>query len=136
MDGAGGGVRRGVVRIQCGPRLSQAEAECEASTIGLVAVAADAALVELDAIVGTLRAVAGRIVALAGRRAGDRLVGAAHGRRGHIGGRAAVVGPGRWGCARSRVGTRPHRPALAPEIGRASCRERVCQYYEISVVCV
>src|SRR3546814_439290 len=36
--------------IQFGPRLSQAEAECEASTIGLVAVAADAALVELDAI--------------------------------------------------------------------------------------
>src|SRR3546814_19125122 len=30
----------------------------------------------------------------------------------------------------------PDEPTSAPEIGRASCRERVCQYVEISVVAV
>src|SRR3546814_15927571 len=36
----------------------------------------------------------------------------------------------------SRVGARSEPPPSASEIGRASCRERVCQYVEISVVAV
>src|SRR3546814_20857447 len=38
--------------------------------------------------------------------------------------------------ARPVVGPDRHNPPTWPEIGRASCRERVCQYVYISVVAV
>src|SRR3546814_19070836 len=35
-----------------------------------------------------------------------------------------------------RIMARPDRPRIKHQIGRASCRERVCQYVSISVVAV
>src|SRR3546814_17399470 len=82
------------------------------------------------------------VAAVAGIRGGpgagrpDRRVLAERGRRPADGGRGRTVGtPAANDRTHSRCRHR-HPPPLGRQIGRAACRERVCQYVEISVVAV
>src|SRR3546814_14521020 len=62
--------------------------------------------------------------------------GQAHGDFQRLERRARAVDAGRTGRDLSRVRHLQAGQGLVEEIGRASCRERVCQYVEISVVAV